>query len=233
MTEIDRRTTITLSKDIRDKLNLLKKELGFRSITALFNYTVLEMTREGLIPPAEYSVIFDKLGTRPCIITGESGSGKTTAVRGLLKAWTGPAFILDVTNEYPEFKRVDLGAVFGMKWESPRHNRIRFVSNPNVEASRGEASAIFGHLNYLKSTGALKEWVIVIEEGHRFGGDANLRSLLIEGRKSCRKVMLITTDWSDFRGIARTFKPRPWELEGLKVEVSTPEATSDSKPSES
>ena len=172
---------------------------------------MLELTREGPIPPAEYRVIFERLGTRPVIITGESGAGKTTAVRAFLKEWVGPAFILDVTNEYPEFKRVDLGAVFGMDWEKARERRVRFVSNPNVEASRGEASAIFGHLNYLKSTGALKEWVIVIEEGHRFGQDANLRSLLIEGRKSCRKVMLITTDWSDFKGIAKTFKPKPWE----------------------
>lgn len=39
----------------------------------------------------------------------------------------------------------------------------------------------------------------------------NLRSLLIEGRKTCRKVILITTDWSNFRGIAKVFKPRPWE----------------------
>lgn len=140
-----------------------------------------------------------------------SGAGKTTAVRELLSKWGGPAFILDVTNEYPEFRRVDLGAIFGMKWEAPTHKRIRFVSNPNVEASREEASAIFGHLNYLKSTGALKDWTLVIEEGHRFGTDANLRSLLIEGRKSCRKVILITTDWSNFRGIAKVFKPRPWE----------------------
>jgi hypothetical protein len=48
---VERRTTISLSKDIRNKLNALKKELGFRSITALFNYAVLELTREGLIPP--------------------------------------------------------------------------------------------------------------------------------------------------------------------------------------
>lgn len=202
-------TTIRVTKDTRSKLQALKKELGFRNLSALFNYAILELTKEGLIPPAD-SVIFEKLGTRPVVITGESGAGKTTAVRELLSEWDGSAFILDVTNEYPDFRKVDLGAVFGADWDKP-HQRIRFVSNPNVEASRGEASAIFGQLNYLKNSGALKDWVIVVEEGHRFIHDANLRALLIEGRKFARKVILVTTDYRDFGGIAKTFKPKPWE----------------------
>jgi hypothetical protein len=42
--------------------------------------------------------------------------------------------------------------------------------------------------------------------------DPNLRALLIEGRKFARKVILVTTDYREFGGIARTFKPKPWEL---------------------
>jgi hypothetical protein len=34
---------------------------------------------------------------------------------------------------------------------------------------------------------------------------------LIEGRKFARKVILITTDWRTYEGIAKVFKPRPWE----------------------
>jgi DNA helicase HerA-like ATPase len=204
------RTSIAVTKITRQRLQALKRELGFRNLSALFNYAILELTKEGLIPPAEYSVIFEKLGTRPVVITGESGAGKTTTVRDLLSKWEGSAFILDVTNEYPDFRKVDLGAIFGADWGKPGQ-RIRFVSNSNVEASRGEASAIFGQLNYLKNSGALRDWVIVIEEGHRFSQDANLRALLIEGRKFARKVILVTTDFREFGGIARTFKPRPWE----------------------
>lgn len=162
------------------------------------------------IPPDAYSAVFEKLGTKPVIITGESGSGKTTTVSDLLSRWMGPAFILDVTDEYPDFRRVDLGRIFSMDW-SKGGQRIRFVPNPNVEASKGEASAIFGHLNYLKNAGALRERTLVVEEGHRFGQDANLRALLIEGRKFASKVILVTTDWRVFEGIARVFKPRPWE----------------------
>jgi hypothetical protein len=156
-----------LSKETRKKLKLLKEELGFATYNALFSYAILELTKGATIPPAEYSVIFERLGTKPVIITGESGAGKTTAVRELLSRWGGSVFVLDVTNEYPDFKRVDLGAVFSMDWNRGI-KRIHFVPNPNVEASRGEASAIFGHLNYLKNADALKEWTLVIEEGHRF-----------------------------------------------------------------
>lgn len=201
-------TTIRVTKDIRGRLQALKRELGFRNLNALFNYTILELTKGQTIPPAEYSVIFERLGTKPVIMTGESGAGKTTAVRELLSRWSGSVFILDVTNEYPDLGRVDLGQIFSRKWE--KGGRFRFVSNPNVEASKGEASAIFSHLNYLKNAGALREWVIVVEEGHRFSQDANLRALLIEGRKFARKVILVTTDWRTYEGIARVFKPRLW-----------------------
>lgn len=217
------RTTVVVTAETRENLQALKRELGFRNLAALFNYAVLELTKEGLIPPAEYSVVFERRevkdgetqtvpDTRPVLITGESGAGKTTAVRELLSKWKGSAFVLDVRgDEYPELKRIDLGKVFSMDWER-ENQRMRFVPNSNPQAALGEASAIFGHLNYLKNAGVLKNWVIVVEEGHRFNEDANLRTLLIEGRKFARKVILITADWRIFQGIARVFKPRPWEL---------------------
>ncbi len=98
-------------------------------------------------------------------------------------------------------KRVDLGEIFSLDWAKGTR-RIRFVPNSNVEASKGEASAIFGHPNYLKNAGALRNWTIVVEEGHRFSQDANMRALLIEGRKFVRKVILVTTDWRLYDGIA-------------------------------
>ena len=210
------RTTISLNHGAREKLKLLKKELGFATYDALFNYTVLELTRESLIPPAQYSIVFEKLGTRPVILTGESGAGKTTTLKSLLSQWSGSAFVLDVTNEYPDFKEVDFGGVFSTSLWQKESQRVRFVTNQeSVEAARGEASSIFGHLNYLKNAGKLREWVIVVEEGHRFSQDPNLRALLIEGRKWCRKVILVTTDYREFSGIAKAFKPEPWESEGL------------------
>jgi hypothetical protein len=51
------RTSIAVTRETRVKLQALKKELGFRNLSALFNYTILELTKEALIPPVEYSVI--------------------------------------------------------------------------------------------------------------------------------------------------------------------------------
>ena len=203
-------TTFRVAYSLRERLKALKKELGFRTYDALFNYTILEITREGAVPPASYDQVFEKLGSRPCLITGQSGAGKTTCVKGLLSQFGGNVFVLDVSGEYNEFKDVDMGGFFALKWERP-DQRVRFTPNSNVEISKAEAATIFSHLNFVKNSGALKNWCLVIEEGHRFGSDPNLRALLIEARKFVRKLILVTTDWRQFGDIAKAFKPQPWE----------------------
>jgi hypothetical protein len=204
-------TSVVLARETRDKLKLLKRTLGFRAYDPLLNYMALEVSKGSLIPPASYEQVFDRLGTRPCIITGESGSGKSTLVRGLLSEWDGDVFALDTTGQdYPDLRRVDLGGFFGLKW-GRAGQRVRFVPNANVEISRAEAATVFSHLNFVKNSGELKTWVIAIDEAHRYSSDANLRALLIEARKFTRKVLLVTTDWRVYEGICPSFKPPPWE----------------------
>lgn len=202
---------MVISPELLQKIKHLKKELGFSTYNALLNYAVLELTSEGLIPPAEYESVFVKLGTRPALITGRSGDGKTTVVKELLSQFQGNVFLLDVNDEYKDLRQLDLGEFFGLKWGKP-DQRVRFVSHANTEISKAEAATIFSHLNYVKNGGELKDWTIVIEEAHRFSADVNLRALLIEARKFVRKLLLVTTDWRVYEGIARVFKPAPWEL---------------------
>jgi hypothetical protein len=211
-------TTFRVAYSLRERLKALKKELGFSTYNALFNYTILEITREGAVPPASYDQVFEKLGSRPCLITGQSGAGKTTCVKDLLSQFGGNVFVLDVSGEYNEFKDVDLGGFFALKWERP-DQKVRFSPNPNVEISKAEAATIFSHLNFVKNSGALKNWCLVVEEGHRFGSDPNLRALLIEARKFVRKMILVTTDWRQFGDIAKAFKPQPWESTTTETKV--------------
>jgi hypothetical protein len=208
-------TTLRAQLDVRDKLKIVKKVLGFRTYEATINHLIVEALKEELVPPATYSLVFSKLGARPVIITGKSGEGKTTTTKTLLNELIRldpevNIFVLDVSNEYGEFEKVDLGRFFSIKWERT-NQKLRFVPNSNVEISRAEAATIFAHLNFIKNSGDLAKWVIVIEEGHRFSNDANLRALLIEARKFTRKLILITTDWKVYEGIAKAFRPIRYE----------------------
>jgi len=118
---------------------------------------------------------------------------------------------MDVSGEYEELRKLDLGKFFGVDW-TKENQRIRFVPNSNVEISKAEAASVFTHLNFIKNSGALKNWMIVIEEAHRFSGDAQLRALLIEARKFVQKFVLVSTDWRIYEGIAKVYKPQPWEI---------------------
>lgn len=242
------RTVIVVTKDVRRKLQALKKELGFRNLPALFAFLILEETRGTVVPPASYDLVFRD--TRPVILTGESGAGKTTTIHNLVGQYQGNAFVLDVSNEYAkwyycakgdagpwslrqkdeayvhqknlgsdhsiiertEFERLDLGRLFSLKWTRP-NQRACFVTNPNPDISKVEAATIFPRLAFEMHAGNLKDWLLVIEEGHRFSQDPGLRALLIEARKFTRKLLLVTTDWRLYEGIAKVFKPRPWESE--------------------
>jgi hypothetical protein len=205
-----------IQKDTREKLWLLKKKTGYLTFDNLIRHLALDALKEELIMFASYSNVFST--TRPVIITGKSGEGKTTTAKTLLNELmrTDPEaniFVLDVSNEYSEFEKVDLGKFFSIKWERTGQ-RLRFVPNSNIQISQAEAATIFAHLNFIKNSGDLAGWVIVIEEGHRFSSDANLRALLIEARKFTRKLILITTDWKVYEGIAQTYKPRPVLTDG-------------------
>lgn len=198
-------TTFKVESSLRDKLRKLKKELGFATYQGLFTYLSLEAQRQETIPFASYEDIFKD--SKPVILTGSSGAGKSTCIKKLLCHHQGPVFVLDVSNEYADLKQIDLGNFFATNWNSTSNIRIRFVPNSSVEISKAEAATIFAHINFIKNGEDLKNWTFIVEEGHRFSADPNLRALLIEARKFMRKFLLVTTDWQVYRDIALVFKP--------------------------
>lgn len=203
-------TSIYIIRGTRDKLKELKKELGFRSYDALMNHMSIEIKSMGAVPPADYELVFTQLGTRPAIITGMSGSGKSTTVRELIARWPGNVFAVDVTGvDFPDLEKIDFAEFFSIKWKK-EGQRLRFIPNSNVQISQTEMAAIFSHLNFIKTSEQLKNWLVLVDEAHRFSNDQNLRSLIIEGRKWLAKMLVVTTDWKVYEGIAKVFKPREW-----------------------
>jgi len=207
------------------RLKALKNKMGFRTYESVIVHIANVVEREGLIPPASYNQVFVQAKNKPVIISGESGSGKTTTVKRLIETYLSQpdeflgtevkprgAFILDVHNEYEElgFRKIDLGKFFSLDW-AEGGQKVRFVPNSNVQISQAEAATIFSHLNFIKNGGSLKTWIIVVEEGHRFSADSNLRALLIEARKFVRKLLIVTTDWRVYSDIGQVFKPATWE----------------------
>ena len=208
---------IKARRDLKNELKRFKRELGFKTYQALLKYLLLYAQEKKLLAPATYRNIIVRTETRPCIVTGPSGSGKTTAIQKILQqlpdAYT--LFILDVSDEYSAYaEKIGLGEFFNINWNKNQH--LRFVPNPNIQICKAQASTIFSHLNFLKSSGQLKNAIIIIEEAHRFHDDQNLRALLIEARKFLRKLILITTDWQNWEGIAPVFRPPPWNLEVMQ-----------------
>ena len=206
---------IKAREDLKNRLKEFKRELGFKTIQETIKYLILFAEEKKILAVANLRNVMITTGTRPCIITGPSGSGKTTAVKNILRQLnpdTHTIFILDVSNEYGDLaKKISLGEFFSVDWTKNQH--LRFVPNSNVEICKAQAATIFSHLNFLKSSGQLKNLIFIVEEAHRFRDDINLRSLMIEARKFLRKMILITTDWRDWEGIAPIFRPPPWNFE--------------------
>ncbi len=212
--ELTLETSYRLSLRNARRLRALKVKLGIETMDDVVSFLINVVEREGVIPLASYETAFAQPGSRPIIITGESGSGKTTAVKALLAEHfrlnpQANAFVLDVSGEYSDFAQIDLGQFFSYEWGSAKGQRIRFIPNTNVDISKSEAATIFSHLNFIKNSGALRNWVIVVEEGHRFAADSSLRALLIEARKFIEKLILVTTDWKVYDGITIVLRPAP------------------------
>ena len=136
-------------------------------------------------------------------MTGPSGCGKTTFAQQVLTAWNGPALVLDASNEYAELLQIkdsrdlDLSA----------SGKFRIVGSPNVDYAQLEAAYLFRDLQVRRSDSALSRWLIIIEEAHRFTNDAGLKALLLEGRKSIGKLLVLSADSTPWAQVAPVVRP--------------------------
>ena len=223
-----KRTTFILDEDTNKILIDTTKKMGLKTKRSTIRAALMVMRREGLIPYAVPELVFED--SRPVIITGEPGSGKTTLIKQLLmKQRKTPTLIIDVNDEFRDsilpggkrfkgFKKIDRGEVSRIDFK--KYGRFRVVTNPNVEFSKLEVSMILSEFNMIKlkefnpdilPSGILSDWIIVIDEAHRFLNLSQFKPFLVEARKVTNKVLIVCTDWKSLDGMGKIMKPLPWE----------------------
>jgi len=203
------RSDIKADSELVQELDDLKGELGTSSRTStirqlLVHYQESLKSREGLRPVSPAIMKDD----RPALVTGTSGSGKTTAVKELLKTWSGPIFVLDVSGEYSEYSKVDLGKLSGNDWS--QGGRLRFVPTTEI-SSQAESEAALQLLNLMiHSQGEpLKSWCIVLEEGQRFLKNTSFKLIIGEARKFTGKILVASQNWRPLKDSVDVFAPAP------------------------
>lgn len=237
--EIDKKTLRVLSETCQ--------ELGLKTNAATLRYALLILRREGLIPLAVPKTVFrDNI---PVILTGEPGSGKSTLVKMLLMAIQAPAIIIDVNGEYSDttlpngsefkgFRKMDARDYRLVDYSKP--GRYRFTVDADPAYSKMDVVNIFQDLNRRKyqgfdpseiPSGPFADWIIVIEEGHRFVDDPQVNAFIIEARKLVRKLIIVDTDWKPLEGKGKIMKPPPFEtIIGNEADIEPKDLERSEKP---
>jgi hypothetical protein len=110
---------------------------------------------------------------------------------------------LDVHDEYSSLARINLGEFFALDFKEEKR-KLRLLPSSNVDVSKSEADSIFRHLIMFQKQ--LSNWVIVVEEGHRFAESPFLKSLMAEARKHMRKMILVSHQVEPYKGLGVVLK---------------------------
>ncbi|MDG6934176.1 MAG: hypothetical protein JRN68_05720 [Nitrososphaerota archaeon] len=229
MPQNDPLTFIRMRQSTVRKAKVMKRRYGFQSYEGLIIHLMEMAEKTGMAPEADYKNVFEKTAATPVMITGLPRQGKTTTVKEILRQLTSPrtnfgqvhqgenAFVIDVHDEYGDIGFKDVKErVFAMDWRAYKSAKLRYVPNSNVETSRTQIHILLGNLNQIKPSGALRSWTIVIEEAERFATDPDMRSFVNEAGKFLRKLIIVTSDWRAFEGMAVILRPKSFSSETLQ-----------------
>jgi len=174
------------------RLKEMKQTMRFRLLDAVIQLVLKHYT-------GEYEIAIPKNvmeTTVPVVLTGLPLAGKTYFVRHkIIPRIHNPLSVLvvDTAGEYNELPQVK----YDIDFHKPQ--KIRFVPSETPTISTGEVRFMFDTLHM--NRGLLKNWIIVIEEGHRYIDIKQLMDFVYESRKFCRKVVVITPNSKEFKGL--------------------------------
>jgi len=197
-------THMRISLQNYGELGKLKERLNIRSRDAVLSVILTEYLDRRLEEYPEATVENVMETQTPIILTGIPGSGKTSFLREtLIPRINSGVFVLDVHDEYPNLDQIKLGQVFSLKFRRV-NKKLRLVPSANVDVSKSEADGIFRHLIMFQKE--LKNWTVIIEEGHRFADSPFLKSLIAEARKHMRKIIVVSHQVEPYTGLGRILK---------------------------
>jgi len=192
---------VRVTRANREKLKELKKSFNVRSYDSVLSFLLKNQGQE--YPEAsKENVMSDSV---PMILTGLPGSGKTTFLRNMIPSLQGPVFVFDVHDEYTNLAKINLGEFFALDFKEDKR-KLRLIPSSNVDVCKSEADSIFRHLIMFQKQ--LSNWLVVVEEGHRFTESPFLKSLLAEARKHMRKMILVSHQVEPYKGLGAILKVR-------------------------
>jgi len=190
-----------ISASALQRMRVLKERLGFRSYESLIVHLANTAEEKEYPEPTPAMVMGD---TVPVVLTGVPGSGKTFFARKLVESLdNGPVLVLDVHDEYAGLEEIGFGEFFSLDWTRDRR-KLRLIPSPSVDVSKAEADAVFRHLVMFQKQ--LRDWVLVVEEGHRFMESPFLKAFIAEARKHTRKLIIISVQLGPFEGLGNFFR---------------------------
>jgi len=194
-------TSYRISLYAIQRMRELKQRLGFKSYESVIIHLANTAEEKEYPEPSPAMVMGD---TVPAILTGKPGSGKTFFARKLVENLDdGPVLVLDVHDEYAGLEKIGFGEFFSLDWAHDRR-KLRLVPSPSVDVSKAEADAVFRHLVMFQKE--LRDWVLIVEEGHRFMESPFLKAFIAEARKHTRKLVVVSVQPGPFEGLGNIFR---------------------------
>ncbi|MCW3985157.1 MAG: type IV secretory system conjugative DNA transfer family protein [Candidatus Bathyarchaeota archaeon] len=207
-TSIKRKVTmVRVTVRNREKLRVLKSVFNLPTYDSVISLILSKELKE--YPAVSYeTVMADSI---PIILTGLPGSGKTYFLQKMLIPKLSKdfaVFVVDVHAEYCNchLKTLNLGDFFGLSFKN-NNGKYRLLPSVNVDVSKSEVDSIFRHLIMFQKS--LKDWIIILEEAHRFQESPFVRSFMAEARKHTRKFLVVSQDADLFKNIGRVLRQVP------------------------
>ena len=204
---LSKKAHIFLSEDVSSELDSLNPALGKNRPAILASLLREYRTTKGEPPVGSFESIMKEQA--PACITGLPGSGKSFTLHDFLarcESRSYGVFFIDTVGEYPF--GLNISPLRALAF-NPRPGQFRFVPEQDLRARRFTIRRLFERLSMLQVKGRLKDFVIAIDEANQFADIEQFRSFVIESRKFCMKVVLVSADRSQYEGLCRMMSPLP------------------------